>query len=255
MGDILGKLTFRFLISQLIPGLFIVVSGIAFRMLATRTGPITPSDIWISYSAAVESLVGAGALAIFFAAGAAIGLVLQGISSATEANLESFRKVIIDEKGNRLDLPPDKIRRRSLLRNIIATIWCDWPLGIILFISPFIAAFDIWSVAAAKPKYVYKTLHVFRNITTDSSEPTLGDYLYISTYFANTSIAILFVLIMQMILLLSHETAASILLLDLVIYLCLGLHYLLWRTIKTSLDCALVPLLSPKKFVECASTP
>lgn len=243
MGEILGKLTFRFLVGQLLPGIFLLATGLSFGRLEMLVAPITPLDVISAYANVTASIRGAAALLVIVAAAAGLGIILQGISSAMEANVESFRAFRVSPDGGRVPLSSDETRPRSALRAKVAMAWSERSLGILLLIAPFLAAFDLLSLAAAKPRHVYKDLYALRSQHSESHAIVLSDYQYVSGYFANATIALL---LAQLAIVPLYKSALGALLMTLTVYVTLGVHYLLWRTSKSSLDHALLPSLAPR---------
>ncbi len=243
MERILDKLAFRFLIGQLVPGAGVVLS---ILLVNSRTGaepdPITNlGELLDSYALVIGQLTTGASLVTFIVAASAVGLILQGISNLSAANLESFRTVAINDVGEWVKLAPEDVRARSGVRVAVAGLWKNRSAVTIWPVAPLILAFDIISILAAKPSHLYKDVHFVRAKMSDSAllNQALTDIEYMASYFSNVALALSLMLGLiamamgsGMLSVAGQITAAGL-------YLLVGLHYVLARVYRTSLDHAL----------------
>lgn len=238
MSDVLDKLTFRFLVGQLLPGAVLVLTGhMAFR-LAADDRIENPRALIDRYTAAAKGIDSIPSVLLFFALAVVAGMILHGLMRAAAANMESFRSHELSAANRWVRRPDDRFRRRSDLRSRLARGWFEYPLGWLFLLGPVYLVFDLVTIAAARPRHVYKEIYL---LMTDQSRPdllnyALSDYQYLSDYFANMSVAMLLWAVGITVAAATHGSAGVLAAVLPVGYALASLHYLLYRVVKTSID-------------------
>ena len=237
MSNILEKFTFKFLIGQLIPG-FVLALAIEFRLNAS--GGALRAGSFIEYVrerlAAMSDLRVVGAVVLF---SVFLGLILQGLSELMAANIESFRMYKLADSG--VWIKCDKPRDRSRIRSWIARIWSQGALWVLGPLAPMMLLFNLVSLLAARPQWLYRELCILRSREADPALMAMAitEYQYMADYFSNMSLAFaaIFFLELSAVPQFLHWDTALVVLLS--IYGMSALSYMLSRIAKISVDHAI----------------
>lgn len=236
MSNILDKITFRFLIGQLLPGMLLVLT-FNLELQFIRGGCLgNYADLLDQYVKVLQDSSSVSAIVLLLIEAAVIGLVLQGITTLAAANLESFLKNEWNDKQEWVPKSDDRIRHRSPLRKLIALLFTNSRTGVIFLLAPFILIFDLVTILAA-PARLYKEIYLLRagSRGADLLKYALSDYQYMSEYFINMAVAILVWTGWLISIFNTFDYFTTPVILIVLAYIAIGLHFMLYRTIRDTI--------------------
>jgi len=244
MNNILNKVTFRLIIGQILPGIFLYFTFKLFIDSISSTSGINLFhnklwDLWHWYSTSLSVIGSTRSILTLLIEGVVLGLFLQTTSMLAAANRESFRNKKFDEAHHWVQKDSSDIRKRSWVRQKIAELWKNRSLLVLLPLAPLILVFDFISILVAKPRDLYKEIYIVRSHTEklESLASVISDYEYAAEYFGNMALAILAHLVVVIIFLdLSAIASISYVI---VVYVLASIHYISFRTLQTSIDKAI----------------
>lgn len=243
MSNILEKLTFKFLVGQMIPG-FVLALAIEFRLDAGSGGALQIGS-FIEYVrgrlSEMNDLRNVGVVILF---SVFLGLILQGLSELMAANIESFRIYKLGDSGAWEKIGEPRVR--SKIRSRIAKLWSRKPVLVLGLLAPFMVIFNLVSVLAARPQHLYREICLLRSKQADPELmiAAIAEYQYMADYFSNMSLAFLTIFLLELSAIpqfLHWHTALAVLA---AIYGMSALSYMLSRIAKISVDHAIFGTIS-----------